>query len=265
MISTIQLDGKTNVELNFLILRGSQYPVLPPTVDRKLFISARNGMRNFGADFGAKQFDFRCAINAANSLELHQRVSEIAAFLLDQYGKPRDIELILLAQPEWYYTVRLTGDTALNRIVGYGEFSLSLVADDPYAYLVEPNLDSDIILDSDIRLDGEIYGFYDLAGGLTGNIPNVGKLISRPTITITGSFTTLSISTNGKTFSFSEAMSNKTMVINGEALTVQVAGVNKLSKMSGDFIELLAGDNTVIISGTGINCDITFNVYPKFL
>lgn len=265
MISNIQLDGKTNVELNFLVLRGSKRPVLPSTVDRVLSIPGRNGSLHFGSDISVRQFDFVCAFNATSAAQLQQYVSELAAFLLDEYGKPRDIELIFLAQPERYYTVRYAGSMPLDRIVGYGEFALPLIAFDPYAYLIDPILDSEIILDSDIRLDGEVYGFYDLTGGTSGTVPNVGKLISRPTISVEGSFTTLSITANGKTFTFSESMSNNTLIIDGESLTVKVSGGNKLSKMSGHFIELFPGDNAVTISGTGINFDIQFEVSPKFL
>ena len=264
MLSTIELDGKLNEELGFHVLRGSMYSVLPPTVDRTMLIPGRNGSRHFGSDLAARQFDFRCAIQSASAMELQQRVSELANFLIDDYGKPREMGLILLSQPDRYYTVRLSGDTSLDRIVGYGEFTLSLIADDPYSYLVDPILDSDILLDSDIRLDGESYGFFSLTGSTDGEVPNVGTLITRPTITVIGSFTNLAITVGSKTFYYTEAMTSKTLAIDGEALTVKVDGVNKLSKMAGDFIELLPGDNEITIGGAGLNCSVTVDVFPKF-
>ncbi|RED54800.1 phage tail domain-containing protein [Cohnella lupini] len=137
MLSTIRLDGIDNLDLNFHVLRGSAYPVLPNTVERVLSIPGKNGAWHFGSDLDVKQFDFICAINAQNAEQLQQYVSSLASFLVDIYGKPRELKLVLLSQPDREYIARYSGSSPLDRNVGYGEFTLPLIAFDPFGYSQE--------------------------------------------------------------------------------------------------------------------------------
>ncbi|XID91032.1 phage tail domain-containing protein [Paenibacillaceae bacterium WGS1546] len=270
---SIILNGVRDIDLGFRVLEGSEDTILPDTVDRTMAISGRQGAWYFGADLSARYFGFKCAFvtsgtdyTAPSAIELQKRVRQLATHLTDGYGKPKAIELVMERDPDKYYTVRYAGSSPIDRIMysAIGMFTLPLVAFDPNAYLIEPILDSDIILNSDIRLSGEEYSF-TVTGSTAMTVPNIGSLISRPTIIVSGNYTNLSLSANGKTFGFNQVVTNKTLTINGAALTVKLDGVNALNSITGDFIEVLPGDNQIAVSGAGLNCSITVIVDPQFL
>lgn len=267
MIPIIQLDGQTNVDLGFIVVLGSRRPILPGTVDRTLAIPGRHGLWDFGADLGAKLFEFTCAINQSSTTTLQQSVATLAAFLLDSFGRPRTIDLVFLTDPDKSFKVRLMGELPIDRMNGYGSFTLPLIAADPFARSITGTdgiiLNSDILLDSDFRLD-DVWSFVISAVG-SHEVSNWGTLIIYPEIVITGSFTTLSIVANGKTFGYTAAISNKTLVVDGERMTVKLDGANALSNMTGDFIELEPGINDVTIGGTGLSCTVSINFKPRFV
>src|SRR5690606_31185929 len=86
----------------------------------------------------------------------------------------------------------------------------------------------------------------------------------RPVIEINGSATTLTISANGKSFSL-PAFSAAKWIIDGENYVVTLNGKEELSALTGDFIELIHGDNNVAISGSGLNFDLTIKYRDKYM
>jgi phage-related protein len=156
----------------------------------------------------------------------------------------------------------------LERLLKLGKFTLALTAFDPFAYSIQnagdSQLDSNLILDSDIHLDPNEYSF-TVASQRTISVNNYGTMNVSPITNITGSFSTLTISANGKTFSFSEAMSSNTLTIDHDKMTAKQGSDNKLSFVTGDFLTLIPGDNSITISGTGLNCTIDFVFAPKFI
>lgn len=143
-----RLGGQTARQLGIRMLRASQRPILPGTVDRTLGIPGRNGVMDFGADMGARQFNLECAALKQSPAALQQVVTSLAAYLVDQYGKPRTLPLIFDYQPGRLYYVRYSGSLPVDRIVGLGQFTLPLVAFDSYAYAVSDSLLSDMITTS---------------------------------------------------------------------------------------------------------------------
>ncbi|WP_373232099.1 distal tail protein Dit [Cohnella sp.] len=259
------IGGVRPSEIGLQVLRESERPVLPDTRDRMLTIPGRNGAWDFGSDLEPKRFNLDCAFMTPGARTLQQCVETLARLLLDPYGRPRTVELIFSVTPDRSYQVRYSGSMPISRLVGMGRFTLPLIAVDPFSYQIEPILDSDVLLDSDVRLDGEIYGFPGVTSGSTVNVPNKGDFIVRPYITVEGSFGNLAITSGGKTFYYTAPISNKTLIIDGESLTVEVDGVNMLHMVAGDFIELAPGDNAVTVSGAGLACDIEFDVSPRYL
>lgn len=130
----IWLGGKSNAELGFFVLGTSKRPGLPNTVDRTLSIPGRNGLWNYGADHEARNFNYECAFISKDYMELQQRVMNLAAHLVDSYGKPRELELKQRERPGQAFVVQYAGSFDVERIMGVGKFSLPLVAYDPFAY-----------------------------------------------------------------------------------------------------------------------------------
>lgn len=123
-------------------------------------------------------------------------------------------------------------------------------------------LDSSILLDSDIRLD-DAYQFV-VTGNATVEVNNFGTHSVKPVIEIVGTFTTLSITVAGKTLNYTEAVSNKTITLDCALLQVKDGATNKNNAMTGDFLTLPVGVNSVQISGTGLNCTVTFKFRPLY-
>src|SRR5690606_16270472 len=87
------LGGKTARELGLVMLRESQRPILPGTMDKTMHIPGRHGAWDFGAELDARVFELECAFVTKNRVELQRRITALAAHLVDSYGRPRKLEL----------------------------------------------------------------------------------------------------------------------------------------------------------------------------
>jgi len=142
------LGGKTARELGVIMLRSSQRPVLPNTVDRTLTIPGRHGAWDFGADLAPRQFDLECALLATDVASRERALSNLAAYLVDSNGRPRELDLVFDAMPDRKYRARFTGALPVDRIAYAGSFKLSLIAFDPFATGLEERLYEDVITES---------------------------------------------------------------------------------------------------------------------
>lgn len=134
MTEFVWIGSQSNVDLGFIVRGSSQRPGLPGTVDRTVPIPGRNGLWDHGADLGARTFLLDCAFITRDAFELQQRVMHLAAHLIDSNGKPREQTLRFRERPGQYFIARYIGSFDIQRIVGTGIFSLSLMASDPFAY-----------------------------------------------------------------------------------------------------------------------------------
>lgn len=123
-------------------------------------------------------------------------------------------------------------------------------------------LDSDVLLDSDLRLDDEYQ--FAVTDATTVEVNNFGTHSVKPVIEVTGTFTTLQITVDGKTLNYTEAISNKTITLDCALLQVKEGVTNKNNVMTGSFLTLPVGINSVLISGTGLNCTVTFKFRPLY-
>ncbi|WP_347325838.1 phage tail domain-containing protein [Paenibacillus wenxiniae] len=122
------------MELGFYATGASKRPMLPVTIDRTLVIPGTNGAYNFGADLGTRTIEYDCRFIEQDYLKLQQVVMELAAYLLDSFGKPRTLVLQQVERPGQSITVQYSGQIDLQRIMGTGVFNLPLLAHDPYFY-----------------------------------------------------------------------------------------------------------------------------------
>lgn len=133
MREAIWLNGMSNVELGFVVLRTSKRPGLPQTTDRTVSIPGRNGLWDYGSDLSPRTFEYECAFVERDSISLQQRVTTLAAILIDTYGKPKNLELRARERPGQFFNVRYVGKFDIDRIAGLGTFTLPLTAFDPFA------------------------------------------------------------------------------------------------------------------------------------
>jgi phage-related protein len=260
---SLTLDGKRPEELGLKLLQEHQHPALPETRDRSVEIPGKHGAYDFGADLGVRPFELPFLVNQFEKVDVQQKVREFTRLLVNPNGRPKTVELIFDYEPDKAYTVRYTGSLPIDRLVRMGEFVLPLTAFEPYAYHTTSTediiMDSDTSVMSDVLLDSDY--IFHVMGSQTIEVHNFSYYNTYPTIEIKGSFTSLTLSANGKSFSFG----SQSGTIEVEEFVTRINGVNSLSAMTGTAIELYEGYNIVSVSGTGLNVTITFKFKPKYL
>lgn len=260
------LDGTPAKDLQIVMSRESDRPILPNTVDSTMSIAGRNGIIDMGATLGARQFSLACKVITKDYRALQKAIEQIASVLVDVRGKPRTVKLVFDVNPDRYYLVRYSGSLSIDRLFGLGQFTLPLlvVSREPFANSLTSSdsviLDSDIVLDSDIMLDDR-WDYY-ISSEQVVELFNWGTMAVKPLISLQGSFASISITVNGKTFNYTAH--NGLLIIDCEKFTVKKDGINTISNMTGDFIELNAGTNQISISGTSLSVNVSFIFEAKF-
>jgi predicted phage tail component-like protein len=259
------IGDKSFEELGLTILKNYQRPISPDTVDYTTRIPGQHGAWDFGADLSPREFWLPCILKKQTPAALQEAINTVSDHFYDATGRPKTLDLVFGDEPEKTYRVRIMGGISISRIIGIGQFTLPLVAFDPFSYLS--------IESSQITWGSEIITFYsDISLGTktedtkTLTAPGIytasvnGTVNPRPIFDISGSADDLTVSFNGKSFSLPN-FSNVDWVINSKNYTVTKDGVDTLSSLTGDEIstfELLRGDNEIQIDGS--NMDISFKV-----
>lgn len=266
------LGGVTAAQLGIQMISSSRRPILPNTIDRTLAIPGRNGLWDFGADIGARQFSLQCALINWNAVALQTAIGKIASHLLDQYGKPRTMALILDLQPNRTYTVRYSGSLPIDRIIGLGQFTLPLLAADPAGYEPSNDYDPDDLL-YDVGLDYDVGLIQQNPTGFNwkyteqhSSLRNYSPFATGIKLTIVGNVAGGSIEheQSGQTLGI-PSISSKTMVIDTGTMRVTIDGANGMPGTSGDFFDLTSGDNGLIFHATAASASVAFDWRHKFL
>lgn len=133
------LDGVAASAYGVTLRYGPGQPMLPATRDRTVEIPGRAGVYWFDSDVGQRTFSLPCDFrDCADAAALDTLIKAFARALVDVNGKPRALSLVFDDSPTITYTVRYSGEIPFDRQwVGCSEFTLSLVADEPYGREVE--------------------------------------------------------------------------------------------------------------------------------
>ena len=120
-------------------------PMLPDTRDRTVEIPGKNGSYWFGSDVGQRSFSLPCRFEGCiDAAALDVLIRAFARLLVDVNGKPRALSLIFDDAPTITYTVRYSGAIPFDRAWLGPEFTLELVADDPYGHEAEQTAEATI-------------------------------------------------------------------------------------------------------------------------
>lgn len=152
LVHRFTIGGETDISLGIELRPEYKEPILPRTRDRSVRIPGREGRWEFDGDLAERDIVLECVIvNAATQEELQEKARALAAVLLDQHGRPKDVTLVFTKEPLKTYTVRYSGKTPLRRLVGgtKGYFALPLIAADPFAY------GADVVTEETITTDGQ--------------------------------------------------------------------------------------------------------------
>jgi phage-related protein len=102
---------------------------------------------------------------------------------------------------------------------------------------------------------------YNIISNATKSIYNPGTWV-KPVIRVVGTCSSISFAVNGKTLAYGAAVNGQIDIdcYKQEAYKDGVSSQanNVLNNVSGDWLEMINGDNTLQISGTDLNCTVTF-------
>jgi len=253
--------GRHCSELGVRLLRYNVHS--PELREHEDEVTGMPGAIDYGTEYGKRDIEVTIDIDP-DDRSFKRRQSEILSWLSPV--APADM-LVFDDMPDRYFIAKMTGRLSAEQIGSYGELRVTFKCVDPFARSLTASdaviLDSDVRLDSDIRLN-DAWSFV-VNSGTTARVNNWGAESLRPTIVITGSFSTITISTGGVTFAYNAAIANKTLTIDGERETARIDGVSVLQHVTGDFITLAPGDNDVVIGGAALNCTVAFVFNAKYI
>jgi phage-related protein len=140
------IDGEAASTYGVELMYAPGQPFLPGTRDRAVEIPGRAGAYWFDSDLGQRTFSLPCRFTgAADAAALDTLIRAFARVFTHVRGRPRQLALIFDDAPTLSYLVRYNGQIPFDRAwVGCSEFTLELVADDPYAYEDEDATTHDI-------------------------------------------------------------------------------------------------------------------------
>lgn len=271
---TIKIDG-VHLE-NDLGLRvtidGTEDELLPEVQEYSVNVPGRHGEYSFKSWMQPRNFSVRVLIPPQDTRISAQLVArELSRMFLNEFGNPKEVELIFDHDPDKFYTVKLSSNMAIERIrkAGFAEFELK--AYDPYAYTTFHN-DDVVWGSSDIFFSNTTltYGMEGAGGaGINIHYPtsfnvSVGGFAVKPLITIIGSAESLTIDSNGYTIklpSFSETV----WEIDCDKYTVIKNGVNSFGDVSLRNFVLGVGLNEVKVTGSFIDVNIKITFRDKYL
>lgn len=107
---------------------------------------------------------------------------------------------------------------------------------------------------------------YSVTSNKTISVYNAGNWYVKPKIKISGSFTKISLTANGKTLNYNTPLSNAEILLDCDlSKAIKDNAVNVNSNVSGQYLELSSGFNSIEITGTALNCTVTFIMDYKYL
>lgn len=267
--SLVYVDDFCLQDLGLSVRLSSSEPALPNIRNQSVVVPNRHGAFDYGGWLEPREFVLNCVLNRrANYTELKQAIRDLNALFIDEWGRPKTVRLAFGDEPSVHYNVRLTDGVQMERIAKQGIFSLTLTAFDPYAY---SNVSSeevvwgsdDIYFTATYKLGHENVGTVRITAPTTIKSTVDGGAL-RPTFELVGTATSVQMSANNKSFSLG-AFSNATIIIDGANFSVHKDGISTLALMSGDFLELLNGENTIQITGSVMNFDLRVKFRDKYI
>jgi phage-related protein len=188
-----------------------------------------------------------------NYTELRTRARSLAAWLsVGAWSK-----LIINDEPDKYYLAKVTDEIDLKSLWEAGVAEITFDCQ-PFAYSVTEVVESVVLTTAGTKT------FTNLG---TRTINRKSPQGSKFKIEVDGSWTTLSLTMNGKTINYPVSGSGLLAIDNVE-MEAHLDAVNKYGVVTGDvdtFLSLIPGSNTLTIGGTGINATVAIKYIPLWL
>lgn len=247
---------------------GHVHPSTPEFNEQTLVIPGRTGLISFGTQIGAKQFSLPVKVFVRDRYERQRRKNNFVAFLWDEYWQPREFRLSFDYEMDKYYIAKIAIQFTPEMLFQMDQFELPLVANDPTKYFLidadQIRIGSHIPIRSHIRPNAR--HSFTIYNNQSIKVINDGSLVIRPKIIVSGNATSLTIKNtrNNQSFKMTNIVYNNQVIVEGETYMVTEGGIDTFSRLTGDFIDLLPGENILNITGEYMNLKIDFKYKAKF-
>lgn len=260
-----------------LVCKSVKRPLLSSTRVNRMEVAGVSGA--FDVDeklYSLRTITMHIAYIGTDYFELRSRAREIAAWL----GTVVWSKLIINDEPDKYYLAKVTSEVNLETLWESGGADVDFDCQ-PFAFStmdtdIDPTWDEAdfpwIAADISWGMMDYIFSMLNKAGAssTTFTFNNLGTATidkssppgSKSLLTLIGSWTSLSITLNGKTLTYGVNASS-TVVIDNIDMTIVRDSVNVLNSLTGDldsFLPIIPGINEIVFAGTNIDivADIDF-------
>jgi len=238
-----------------LVCKSVKRPLLPAVKVNRTEIPGTSGSHDTDSnEYSLRPITMKIAYIGTSFEELRSRARQIAAWLSTGYW----VKLIINDEPDKYYLARVTNEIDLVALWGSGTADISFDCQ-PFAYSVT-----------------ESVATTTATGAKTLEFEHPGtRLInfrspqgSKSLITVTGTWSTITLAMNGSSLTFGTAGSGSTLIVDNVELETSKDSVNSFSNLTGDidkFLPIIPGVNALSIGGTGLNISIEVKFIPMWI
>lgn len=259
-----------------LYVRSDNRTITPSPRKKSIIIPEKHGTIDFYNNaYDVRNITMHLSLVKKTMEDLRQQARDIAEWLT------KDGILIFDDEPDKAYRAKVYHNIDIEEIGAYGKSKATFTCQ-PFAYMVVDTGEDLTWDEADFPWMTDIpwnmvdsYRFKTtLNRSFTFNNPGTKEINFRSpqgskfNIIITGSWATLTLILNNKQLSYNQAVNNGTVIIDNVEMEVDYNGVNKLNVVSGDlatFLEVLPGNNTLNVTGTGLNITVTIDFSPMWL
>lgn len=295
----ISIDGVKLGDIGIRVKESSSYLGLPATRDNVVSIPGRHGAYPLGSWLEPRTINLHCRIsNKKNTTEIAETVRMLATLLLDQYGRTKEVKLVMGHEPEKYYKVKYVGAIPVDKQAHTGDFELPFIAYDPFAYAPATYYDPDFVpsYDTSVEYDSGVEyvnqtstpfnnirqyaGIFNYSHYATPFSFVIEGYVKNPKITnlTSGKSAQLNITVEADERLYFDSKLMTTWKVKAAEdkyfwLTpyqimkheAKWEKINKYNDMSGDFLELVSGKNSILFEGENPNAYVNFNWEHRFL
>lgn len=239
-----------------LVCKSVKRPLLPAVKVRRVTLSGISGVYDFDAEdveYEMRPLTMKIQYIGTSFEELRTRARSIAAWLsTNTWAKLR-----IHDEDDKYYLAKVTSEIDLENLWESGSADITFDCQ-AFAYS-----------------SAEFSHSFALTEAVSEEFTNPGtRLInyrspqgSKFLIKVSGSWVTLSFSLNGKTLTYNTAGTGL-LIINNIDMEATLDNVNVFNNLGGDtdvFLKIIAGVNTLAVSGATLNATVTIEFIPLWL
>lgn len=259
-------DDKTLADFNMVVLKGYEKSLIPSISSNTTTIPGRVGVWDNGDELGQSTDVFGIACLSQSTIKRERYLREFHRYITDDFGKPRELKIVLSDEPHLFFMAKLFKSKAPKRYNSGADFELALISSGPRRYSRFAN-------DEVVWGSKKINFIFSYELGHVGlrneikisSVTNISIKVDgynvRPTIRLVGTGTNITISNKNQVIKLPK-LTNSSIVIDCKKYTIDTNGTIGFVDFD-DFI-LFHGENNVSIQGDDLNFKISIEYRDEY-